>query len=50
MELLSVDIEKIALATIPVIIGVIVAGFLLNALGGSSGLLASPQLGFSGQS
>ncbi len=44
------DIEKIAMATIPVIIGVIVAGFILNALGGSNGLLASPQLGFSGQS
>ena len=44
------DIEKIMLATIPVILGVIAAGFLLNALGGSSGLLASPQLGFSGQS
>jgi len=43
-----VDIEKIAMATIPVIIGVIVAGFLLSQLGGS-GLLGSSQSGYTGQ-
>ena len=42
------DIEKIALAAIPVILGVIAAGFIMSALGGTGGLLASAQVGYTG--
>ena len=43
------DLEKIAMAAVPVVIGVIVAGFLLSALGGSGGVLAGAQSGYTGQ-
>jgi hypothetical protein len=44
MERNSVDIEKIAYAAIPVVIGVVIAGFLLANVS----LLAPAQSGFTG--
>ena len=42
------DYEKIAMAAIPVVLGVIVAGLIMNALGTSVPLLSSASQGYHG--
>ncbi|HVB78998.1 MAG TPA: hypothetical protein VNE82_03495 [Candidatus Binataceae bacterium] len=42
------EIEKIAFAAIPVIVGVLLAGIIMNSLAGSFSLIQSAAAGYNG--
>lgn len=43
------DIEGLLRATVPVVLGVLIAGYIMSALGSSVSLIGSAQAGYTGQ-